>query len=418
MKKATLTLILILCILPLNAQDSAKERRIRQTVNEMMDNMTTEQKVAQLFMVQIDRNNPAEIRAEQDSLVKLGLGGIIIMRGPVVPFMERMNELQSASRIPLLVATDAEWGAAMRFYEYKAYPKQYQLSKMKNSAGLMYKMGRNVAKELKDLNIHVNFAPVADMVEVPGENADQREFGFGVAHATEYATAYMKGMQDEGLSACAKHFPSHGETNIDAHIERPYFYYTREHADSTYLVPFKKMIDEGVDFVMMGHHAVQCYDSTMIACSISPKCVKGVLKGELGFKGLVVTDALGMGGVMNGSTPLEVNVAAYKAGIDLLLMSQEPIQAIKAITDSLECGAFPMDELDERVRKMLTLKARKGFFESGYSPIVTDIQDKIDRANKRDAALIEKMNKRIFAYDPYENAPYHDPTLQMDRGRN
>ena len=421
MKKLTITLILALCILPLSAKDSADEQRIQKTVDQIMSRMTLEQKVAQLFMVSINRNEAPAARAVQDSLVKMGLGGIIIMRGPVEPFMERMNELQSNSRIPIIVSTDAEWGANMRFSEYPHYPMQYQLCKMQGRADLMYKMGRNVAKELRDLNIHVNLAPVADMVEVPSENSSQRDLAFGVGHATEYGDAYMRGMQDYGISACAKHFPSHGDTNVDTHRETLNIdgEITRERYDSVYLVPFRKMIDDGIDFVMMGHHSVSCLDPTLTPSSISKPIVNDLLRRDLGFSGIVTTDALGMEGVAHGRTPVEVNIAAYKAGIDILLMPLDPINSIRAIADSLQCGAFPMDELDARVRKVLSVKARKGFFDEGYDPIVRDVPTKVRKAVRRDNALIRKMNREIRKADPYiRETVYKDPTLQMDLGRD
>lgn len=401
--------------------DTPAEREISATVDGILNQMTLEQKVAQLFMVSINRNEAEEHRAVQDSLVRMGLGGIIIMRGPAEPFMERMNELQSNSAIPLIVSTDAEWGANMRFIEYPHYPMQFQLCKMKNRADLMYKMGRNVAKELLDLNIHVNLAPVADMVEVPSEDSFQRGLAFGVEHATEYGDAYMRGMQDNGLSACAKHFPSHGDTNVDTHratlnIDEDI---TRERYDSVYLVPFRKMIDNGIDFVMMGHHSVSCLDPTLTPASISKPIVNDLLRRDLGFSGIVTTDALGMEGVAHGRTAIEVNLAAYKAGIDMLLMPLDPIASIHAIADSLECGVFPIDDLDARVRKILTVKARKGFFEEGYDPIVRDVPAKIRKAVRRDNALIKKMKREIKKADPYvRETVYKDPTLQMDRGRD
>lgn len=426
MKKAIFSTVMLLAVSAAafagspERPDNNRARRIDAQVEEIMKGMTLRQKVAQLFITEIDRQNAPKYVAEQDSLVRMGLGGIIIMRGPVEPFMERMNELQAASDIPLLVMTDAEWGASMRFIEYPHYPMQYQLCKMQDRADLMYRMGKNVAKELRDLNIHLNLAPVADMVEVPGENASQRHLAFGVEHATEYVDAYMRGMQDNGLSACAKHFPSHGDSNVDTHRETLSFTeVTREHYDSTYLVPFQKMIDNGVDFVMMGHHAVACIDPTLTPSSISGPAVNDLLRRDMGFTGLVTTDALGMQGVAKGRTHLEVNMAAYKAGIDMLLMAREPIQSIDAIVDSLQCGVFSVQDLDNRVRKILTLKARKGFFNKGYDPTVTNVQAKLRRAVRRDEALIKKMNREILKADPYVRETfYRDETLQLDRGNN
>ena len=424
MKRLVFILMLAALTLSCSTTPVAAQTRhddLERKVNEMMDGMTLHQKVAQLFVIQIDRNNSEEEILVQDSLVRMGLGGVIIMRGPVKPFMKRANEMQSHSSIPLLFCTDAEWGAAMRFYEYLPYPRQLQLSKIPDAEPMLYQMGLNVARELSDLNIHVNFAPVADIAENPldEEYSSQRNFSHGVQHVTSYADAYMRGLQDGGVSACGKHFPSHGDTRIDAHVEQPLFYYTREQMDSTYLVPFKRMIEDGVDFIMLGHHAVSGIDSTMIPMSISPKCVRDLLKGDLGFKGIVVTDALGMGGVANGRTPMEVMLAAYRAGVDMLLMPHNPIAGIKAIADSVSCGAFPLDELDARVHKVLMLKAEKGFFDKGFSRRTRHVAAKVRRARRRDSRLIEKMNRAIALADSaaVQSAAY-DPTLVLDRGRD
>lgn len=408
---------LVLAFLTSSLQ-AANRDKVEKIVDETMQSMTLQEKVAQLFVIQIDRNNPEELRQLQDSLVRIGLGGIIIMRGPIEPFIERTNHLQSLSRIPLIFCTDAEWGAAMRFYEYLPYPRQYQISKIPDAEKLLYKMGQNVARELKDLNIYVNFAPVADMTYEADINGAQRCFGFGFPRVTSYADAYMRGMQDCGISACAKHFPSHGDTKIDAHVALPMFDYTRAHIDTTYLVPFKKLIADGVDFIMIGHHAITGIDSTMIPASISPKCVKDLLKRDLGYTGIVVTDALEMGGVANGRTPVEIMLAAYQAGVDLLLMPEEPLAGIQAITDSVACGAFPIADLDARVKKILTLKAERGFFKKSFKREVTDVPAKIKKARRRDARLIMKMERAISEIDPAYKGTLYDPTLVLDRGRD
>lgn len=420
MKRTVLSLVTACLLLPgfaaspkIRISDPEKKK-----VDELLSQMTVREKVAQIFVVQIDRNNNAEERMEQDSLVRLGLGGIIIMRGPVAPFMDRANELQAMSKLPLMMCTDAEWGAAMRFYEYMDYPRQSQLSKIPHAEKLLYKMGRNVAKELKDLNIYVNFAPVADIAESGRDTYVARRFSHGPKHVADYASAYMRGMQDGGIYACGKHFPGHGDVYVDSHVELPVFYYTREHVDSTYLVPFQRLVDDGVAFMMMGHHAILAIDPQVIPMSISEKCVTELLKGEMGFDGIVVTDALQMGGVANGRTPVEVVMSAYKAGVDMLLMPDEPIACIEALTQAFENGSLPVAGLDERVRKILTLKVKAGFFKKGYDPVVRDLQKKISRARHRDSLLIDKMKRAMSAGDSLEIVPTYDPTLFLDRGRD
>lgn len=416
--KRLLIFSLLLILSAASSCSSNPEKRISRKVDATMRRMSVMDKVAQLFVVQIDSNNDEEERAEQDSLVGMGLGGIIIMRGPVVPFMERTNELQSHSRIPLLVCTDAEWGAAMRFSEYQDYPYQSQITNIPDAEPLLYEMGLNVAQELKDLNISVNFAPVADVAEEGDDNYHLRRFGPGIELVSNYCSAYMRGLQDGGVYACGKHFPGHGNVMVDSHVEMPVFDYTRAQMDSAYLVPFRRLIDDGVAFMMMGHQCIPSIDSAMIPMSISKKCVTDLLKNEMGFKGIVVTDALQMGGVANGRTPLEVMVAAYEAGVDMLLMPAEPIAGIKAITAMVESGELPVEDLDARVRKILTLKAKAGFLSRRYSPYVKNVPDKIERAGIRDKELIERMYAAMPADSSIVKDETQDPTLVLDRGRN
>ena len=419
MKKLIFAVFIIICALSCKGKpvEAGADEAMLAKVDSILASMDVQRKVAQLFIVQIDRNNPAKTRMRQDSLVRMGLGGIIIMRGPVAPFMERMNELQGYAQIPLLTCTDAEWGAAMRFpAEYMDYPRQFQLGKIDDAGDIMYRMGLNVGQELKDLNIYVNFAPVGDLMDVPSEAGSQREFGTDKKKAAAYSVAYMKGMQDAGIFACGKHYPGNGDTPIDAHVDMPVFDYSRETMDTLYLEPFKAMVDNGVSFIMVGHCCYPSIDSTMIPMSISSACVTDLLKGEMGFKGIVTTDALGMGGVAKGRTSIEVSVGAYKAGIDMLLMPRDPIECINAIADSVATGVFSMEDLDNRVRKVLTYKAKAGFFDEGYSPIVENLDEKVAAARLRDSLLIDEMWAAIKASKIEVEKATVDPTLQMDEG--
>lgn len=416
-KLVIISLAALLCVASSCVCNS--EKGIARKVDATMKRMSVRDKVAQLVVVQIDRNNNEAERAEQDSLVEMGLGGIIIMRGPVVPFMNRANELQAKSKIPLIVCTDAEWGAAMRFYEYPDYPYQSQLTNIPDAEPLLYEMGLNVARELRDLNILVNFAPVADVAEEGDDNYHFRRFGPGIELIANYCSAYMRGLQDGGVYACGKHFPGHGNVMIDSHVEMPVFGYTRAQMDSAYLVPFQRLVDDGVEFMMMGHHCIPSIDSAMVPMSISRKCVTDLLKNEMGFKGIVVTDALRMGGVANGRTPVEVMVSAYKAGVDMLLMPDTPIAGIEAIASMVESGELSIDELDSKVRKVLTMKAKAGLLDRCYSPRVKNIPEKIEQARIRDFELIERMNAALAEVDTTSaKSEKQDGTLILDRGRD
>ena len=401
--------------------DPQAEVRHQAQVDSLMQRLSIREKVAQLFVITISREPDEETIARQDSLVReYGVGNLIIMRGPIAPFIERANHLQSLAKIPLLVATDAEWGAAMRFAEYLPYPRQRILGRLegRRAPRLLYQMGRNVGRELRDLNIHVNYAPVADACPDPYDASDgQRSFGSDPAMVGAYASAYMQGMQDEGIYACAKHYPGHGCTTVDSHFKMPVVLYSRDTLDSIALAPFQTLFDNGIAMVMVAHMSIPAIDSTGVPMSISAPCMKGLLREEQGFKGVVITDAVGMQGVAAGRTPLEVNTAVYRAGSDMILMPDDVKLSIDAIADSVETGVWPIEELDAKVRKVLELKARAGFFDAGFDPQVHGLDHKIAEARHRDSLLQVRIDRALKrSSKPYIEPVGGDHTLVLDKG--
>ena len=358
--------------------------------------MSVRQKVAQLFIVELSRDPSPATKAYQDSLAGYyGLGNVILMEGSIKHFLNRLDELNSLAQIPIMVAVDGEWGAAMRFPEYLPYPRQAQLSRIeKNGEKLLYKMGRNVGRELKDINVMVNYAPVADVSKHYTETGALRTLSDDPRQVSLWMTAYMKGMQDAGIYACGKHYPGHGGTTVDSHFALPVIMNSKAYMDTVDLYPFKNLIDNGVEMIMLAHISVPAIDPSGVPMSISPILVNDVLKGEQGFKGVVITDAIAMAGLTNeGRTPVEAVLAVYKAGSDMLLMPDEPIKCIEALAKAVESGELPMDELDNKVRKVLMLKARVGYLEDGYSSKVKNLDHKIAAARRRDFRLIKKMRR-------------------------
>lgn len=420
MKKLFLPLFL-LAVLAAGCRDNTADLRHQGQVEALMQQLSVREKVAQLIILEISREPSDETVAQQDSLIRdYGVGALIIMRGPIEPFVQRMNELQSMASLPLLVATDAEWGAAMRFAEYLPYPRQRILGRLegRQAERLIYKMGRNVGRELRDLGIYVNYAPVADVCPDPYDQSDgQRSFSGDPEEVGALATAYMHGMQDEGIYACAKHYPGHGATTVDSHYEMPVVQFDRAQLDSVGLVPFQRLIDEGVALIMVAHMSIPAIDSTGVPMSISDPCMNGLLREEQGFQGMVITDAVGMQGVAAGRTPLEVNTAVYRAGADMILMPDEVALTIDAITDSVATGVWPLEELDAKVRRVLTLKAKAGFFDKGFNPQVHNLEAKISNASRRDA----RLQRRIYRALSRSTKPYIEPvggdrTLVLDKG--
>lgn len=366
-------------------------------IEEALSSMSIRQKVAQLYVIDINRQDGESRIARNDSLItEYGIGGVIIMRGPVAPFIERINHMQSISKYPLLVSVDAEWGAAMRFAEYPAYPRQAFLGGLDDGEDLIYRMGQNVGKELKDLKINVNYAPVTDVCDVIDDPADgHRSFSDDPKKVARYASAYMRGMQSEGIFACAKHYPGHGHTRVDSHYALPHITYGKDSLNTYDLYPFKQLIKEGVDMIMIAHLSVPAIDPSGVPMSISEKCIQGLLRKKQKFNGVIITDAVGMNGLSEGREELEVELAVYKAGADMMLMPHVPMQSIEAIADSVKTGVFSEEDLNDRVRRVLRLKAKAGLLDPGYNRIVENLDQKIEEATLRDSLLIKEIEARL-----------------------
>ncbi|MBR4212896.1 MAG: glycoside hydrolase family 3 protein [Bacteroidales bacterium] len=361
-------------------------------IDKVISSMTVRQKVAQTLMIEINGQGDKEKIFYLKNLAKEGLGGIIWMDAPVDGLVQETNILQRRSRIPLLVSVDAEWGLAMRCPEYPAFPKQLHLGKIPNAEDLVYNMGKAIANELRGAGIHINFAPVVDVnsnpdVQVIGE----RSFGSDVNLVTDYAESYMKGMQDGGIITCAKHFPGHGEAAVDSHLGLPVLNLSRERLDSLELLPYRRLISQGVDLVMIGHLAVPSLDPSGVPASISKPIITGLLKEELGFDGIVITDALQMKGITSGRDSVQVVLEAFLAGADILLMPEDAEASLDFITSKVESGTIPMEMLDQKVRKILLLKEKAGLFGKGRPYITKHLKESVKEAVALDKEVLKTL---------------------------
>ena len=365
--------------------------RMERQVERTLKNMTTREKVAQLIVSQTDSYIFSEGHALMtDTLVGIeGIGGLLIIQDSLPRFLTRMNQLQEMSKIPLLVSIDGEWGPSMRFSEYPFFPQQMQLGALPSDS-LIYEMGLAVAEQCKMANIHINYAPVVDInVNPKNPVIHARSFGEDRDKVTAYGRAYMKGMQDGGIIACSKHFPGHGDTEVDSHKGLPVLPFSRERLDSLELYPFRDQIKHGVEMVMMGHLHIPALDSAV--SSISYPIVTGLLREEMGFNGIIVTDALTMKGVSENMESAEIALAAYKAGVDILLKPGDIIASIDRLEEAMNSGECDIEDLNERVRKTLRLKARFGMLERNYNPTVdtTNIAERVKKPEH--IALVQEM---------------------------
>ena len=384
-------LLFIFNVVRIGTAENREANRIERQVERTLKKMTTREKVAQLIVSQTDSYIFSEGHALMtDTLVGIeGIGGLLIIQDSLPRFLTRMNQLQEMSKIPLLVSIDGEWGPSMRFSEYPFFPQQMQLGALPSDS-LIYEMGLAVAEQCQMANIHINYAPVVDInVNPKNPVIHARSFGEDRDKVTAYGRAYMKGMQDGGIIACSKHFPGHGDTEVDSHKGLPVLPFSRERLDSLELYPFRDQIKHGVGMVMMGHLHIPALDSAV--SSISYPIVTGLLREELGFNGIIVTDALTMKGVSENMESAEIALAAYKAGVDILLKPGDIIASIDRLEEAMNSGECDIEELNERVRKTLRLKAQFGMLERNYNASVdtTGISERVKKPEH--IALIQEM---------------------------
>ncbi|MEM9023682.1 MAG: glycoside hydrolase family 3 N-terminal domain-containing protein, partial [Bacteroidota bacterium] len=338
-------------------------------VDSVMNSLTPEQRIAQLFMVAAYSNKGAAHVASIDKLVEeTKIGGLIFFQGGPIRQAKLTNRWQAKAKVPLLVSIDGEWGLAMRLDSTIKYPRQMTLGAIQDEQ-LIYRMGEDIARQCKRLGVHVNLAPVVD-VNVNPKNPviNSRSFGESRENVAEKALAYMRGMQDHQVLANAKHFPGHGDTDRDSHKTLPVINHSKHRIDSIELYPFKALIQEGLGSMMVAHLFIPQLDSTKNqASTLSKPIVTGLLKQELQFKGLVFTDALNMKGVSNFNQPGEADLKALLAGNDVLLFSADVPKAIAMIKGAVERGEISQEEIDQRCRKILAAKQWVGLDD--YAPI-------------------------------------------------
>lgn len=397
----------------LNAQ-SVDSKVVDEKVESILKTLTLREKIAQIIVIAMNSQNSPERKFTQDSLVTYEhIGGLIVMDDDLTKSIARVNELQAKSPLPMIVTIDGEWGVSMRYDEYPVYPYQMQLGAL-TSDELIYQMGCYVGQECKDLNIYVNFAPTVDINNNPDNPViNTRSFGADKEKVARFGAAYMRGMQDVGVYTSAKHFPGHGDTNVDSHHGMPILTFDRQRLEDLEMYPFRELISQDVEMVMVGHLSIPALDPTGTPASISKPIVTGLLKEQMGYKGIIITDALGMKGVSELMEPKEVTLEAYKAGVDILLMPGDEHNSISMIEDYIRSGEGSEAELDEKVRKMLGLKVRAGMFEQGYSPIVDTAGLDAGAHNVEHEALIEQLCKNSLTVVRNENNAL--PIGQLDK---
>ncbi|MDC0009101.1 serine hydrolase [Winogradskyella sp.] len=351
-------------------------------VDSVYSTMSTKEKIGQLFMVQIFSNGDG---LQKNDIIKLikdeKIGGLIYSKGGPVRQAQLNNELQAASNIPLLVGMDAEWGLSMRLDSTYAFPWNMTLGAISDTK-LVEQTGRQIGEHCKRLGVHFNFAPVVDINTNPKNPIiGNRSFGEDRDNVTQKGLAFMKGMQSAGVLANAKHFPGHGDTEADSHKTLPTVSFSEKRIDSVELYPYRALIKEGLSSVMVAHLNVPSLEKRSgFPSSLSKHIVTDILKDELGFKGLIFTDALTMKGAadyvnkgVDGITSKtlskggEIDLMAFLAGNDVMLMSENPVKGIAKFVEAFTNGLITEDRLAHSVKKVLMAKYKVGLHN--YSPV-------------------------------------------------
>nr|ARK09749.1 glycoside hydrolase [Fibrella sp. ES10-3-2-2] len=381
-------------------------------VDSVFQTMTPDEKIGQFFMVAAFSNHSESHRVYIEHLIQnYHIGGVIFFQGGPHRQAVLTNKYQSLSKIPLLVGIDGEWGLGMRLDSTMEFPRQMTLGAIRDN-DLIYRMGVEIGRQCSRLGIHINFAPVSDINSNPQNPViGIRSFGEGKENVASKASAYMKGLQMQHVIATAKHFPGHGDSNVDSHHSLPVISRSSAQMHDIDLYPFRKLIGDSLMGVVTGHLHVPVMDNQTpaVAATLSEKIVTDLLKKELGFRGLVFTDALNMGGVSRTNRSEVVNLKALIAGNDILLYPENIREATRVIKEAITSGTLPQAFIDEKVKKILRAKYWSGL--SQYKPIaltnlISDLNSDAAKDLKRElcenAVTIVSDDNKLLPLSPVD----------------
>ena len=352
--------------------DSAVHNR---WVDSVFATMTPDERVGQLFMVEVSSKWGAAdklYKNVEQYVSDYHIGGVLFFYGGPNRQAAITNKLQSISKVPLMVAQDAEWGLGMRLDSTISYPRQLTLGAIEDE-DLVYQTGKEIARQCRRLGVNIDFAPCVDIYDNPGNSVIvNRSFGSDKQEVARKSLAIMSGMQDGGILTTIKHFPGHGNTVTDSHFDLPVIKGDKQRIDTFELYPFKHLINNGAKGVMVGHLFVEAYDDSIAKTpsSVSENIIAKLLKKSLGFNGLVFTDALAMKGVSKNYTSGELEVKAFQAGVDVFLQPKDFVAAYNGIIAARDSGLISQKEIDIRCKKILLAKKQLGL--DNFQPVSTE----------------------------------------------
>ncbi|HCM32681.1 glycoside hydrolase family 3 N-terminal domain-containing protein [Chryseobacterium sp.] len=430
MKKLLYTSLFIVALISpkANAQyqpkNASKEdlKKAQQWVDKTYKNLSQDEKLGQLFIVALYTNKGEDyINQVRNIVVNDKIGGLILMQDDAAREINLVNEFQQKSKVPLMIGMDAEWGIFQRIATAHKFPWAMTLGAIQDK-NLVYQMSAKIAEDCHRMGINWDFAPVVDVNTNPNNPIiGNRSFGSEVSNVINSALSYSNGLQDNNILAAIKHFPGHGDTSTDSHLDLPVVSHNLDRLNSIELAPFKALMDKGIGGVMVAHLYVPSLESRKgIPASVSKNIITGLLKDKLGYKGLIITDALNMGAVANKYKPGELDALAFKAGNDIMLFSQGVSEGKKLIQKAIDTKEISQSRVEESVKKILLTKYFLGLTQ--YTPknsenINADLNNDSHKtlvqnlyANaltliKDDKKLLPISGKQIY-YVPLEEAPY------------
>ncbi len=374
-------------------------------VRKQFRKLSKDQRIAQLMIIRAHSNLGADhVKEVTDLIKKYNVGGLCFFQGGPVRQANLTNEYQKIAKTPLMIAIDGEWGLGMRLDSVINFPRQLMMGAVPD-AKLIYQFGLAVGEQCKRIGIHVNYAPDIDINNNPMNPViNDRSFGEDKYKVALFGVQYMKGMQDVGVMACAKHFPGHGDVSVDSHYDLPVINKTRAQLDELELYPFRELIKAGVGSMMIAHLAIPSIDTTTnLPTSLSAKNVTDLLRNELGYQGISFTDALEMQGVAKFFPKGDASVMSLIAGNDMLCLPGDIPGSIQKVRQAIKEGKLTWDDLNARVKKVLLAKYHLGLHKKqviNTENLAEDLNAKTNEIKKLLAAnaltLLRKSNDNLL----------------------
>lgn len=358
----------------------------QQWVDSIYNSLSLERKIAQLYMaIAHTESNMPYVEYLVDSL---GIGGFCFMQGNPIEQVSIINKLQKRVPVPLWFSMDAEWGVGMRLPLVQPLPKALMLGAVQDSM-LAYQVGQTIGAQMQRMGLHINYAPVVDINSNP-ENVviNYRSFGENKKRVAKAAASVMRGMQAQGIIACAKHFPGHGNTSTDSHVSLPVIHQSKKEMEETEMYPYKQLIQQGLKGIMSAHLHVPSLDNTPnMPASFSPKIIHDVLRKQLGFQGLVFTDGLNMQSVVKMHSSATLDYLSFMAGNDVLLFSKLTSAGIDTLRRAYLNGIITEERLAHSVKKILSAKYQAGL----WKPVTIDTMHLVEDLNNQIHELFDQV---------------------------